>query len=169
MDDVVTFERVPPTLTNYTVGTRTLELTGEFLQERGDHGLEGVVLWLGRPRDDVHADILAPYAPEQVAYQSEDGVAVQVTEDGLSRLISAMPPGVFVLCRVHSHPTDAYHSETDDTNMIISHPGAISIVVPFFARDPIVLAECSVNELEYGRGWRELSAAEVRERFEVLP
>ncbi|HTU78902.1 MAG TPA: hypothetical protein VMF09_09110 [Solirubrobacteraceae bacterium] len=104
-----------------------------------------------------------------MAYKSEEGVAVQVTEAGLSHLISALPTGVFVLCRVHSHPTDAYHSETDDTNMIISHPRAISIVVPFFARAPIVLTECSVNELEYGRGWRELTAAEVRERFEVLP
>lgn len=165
----MTFERVPPTLTHYTLASRTLTLTRDFLQERGDQGLEGVVLWLGRPRDDRHAEVMAPYAPEQVAHRSDEGVAVQVTEDGLSRLISALPPGVFVLCRVHSHPTNAYHSDLDDTNMIISHPGAISIVVSFFARAPIVLSECSVNELEHGHGWRELTTTEVLERFEVLP
>jgi hypothetical protein len=163
----MTFERVPPTLTHYAVDARTLALTREFLQERGEHGLEGVVLWLGRPLDEHHAEILAPYAPEQVGFKSEEGVAVQVTDEGLSGLISALPPGMFVLCRVHSHPSEAYHSELDDTNMIISHPGAISIVVPFYARSPIVLPDCSINELQYGSGWRELSRAEILERFEV--
>lgn len=163
------FERVPSTLTHYALDARTLQLTRQFLQARGEHGLEGVVLWLGRPVDEHRAEILATYAPEQVGFKSEEGVAVQVTDEGLSALISALPPGMFVLCRVHSHPSEAYHSELDDTNMIISHPGAISIVVPFYARAPIVLPDCSINELQYGSGWRELSRAEILERFEVRP
>jgi hypothetical protein len=165
----VTYERVPPGLAYYDVDERTLALTRAFLRERGSHGLEGVVLWLGRPRDDHHAEILRPYAPDQIAYRTDEGVAVQVTDDGLSALISSLPEGVFVLCRVHSHPTEAYHSDLDDENMVISHPGAISIVVPFFARVPIVLPDCSVNELRHGLGWRELTRDEVADRFEVRP
>jgi hypothetical protein len=164
----VTYERVPSTLAHYTLDERTLAATRRFLQERGRYGLEGVVLWLGRPRDDQSAEILGPYAPEQIGYRTEEGVAVQVTDEGLASLISALPDGVFALCRVHSHPTEAYHSETDNDNMIISHQGAISIVVPFFARDPIVLPLCSVNELRHGTGWRELARDEIVERFEVL-
>jgi hypothetical protein len=164
----VTYERVPPTLAHYTLDERILALTRRFLRDRGRHGLEGVVLWLGRPRGDHSAEILSPYAPEQIGYRTEEGVAVRVTDEGLASLISALPAGVFVLCRVHSHPAEAYHSDTDNDNMIISHQRAISIVVPFFARDPIVLPECSVNELQHGAGWRELTRDEVLERFEVL-
>jgi len=161
------FERVPPTLHSYEIPMQVIRDTQRVLQQRGDEGVEAVVLWLGRPRDERHADILAAFVPEQVAYRSDEGVAVEVTSEGLTRLIGELPDGIFVLCRVHSHPGPAYHSELDDQNLIIAHPGAISIVVPFFARDPIVLDRCSVNELG-DTGWRELTTHEVRERFQVL-
>jgi hypothetical protein len=51
--------------------------------------------------------------------------------------------------------------------MLISHDGAISIVVPNFAVAPIDLTDCSVNELRHGRGWVELDAAEVTTRFRI--
>jgi hypothetical protein len=165
--DGVTFERVPSTLRRYRLSMTTLEETRGVLRSRGHEGFEAVVLWIGEPADEVNATILGPYVPEQIGYRSEDGVAVRVTDDGLSRLISALPAGVFVLCRVHSHPGPAFHSETDDDNMIISHQGAISIVVPFFARDPIDLKKCSVHELDHATGWRQLDAGEISDRFEV--
>jgi hypothetical protein len=159
--------RIPATLRRYLVGVDTLEWTQDFLAGRGREGLEATVLWLGRIVDDATAEVLLPYAPEQIAYRSSDGVAVEVTADGLSRLISDLPDGAFALCRVHSHPGAAYHSDLDDQNMIIGHPGAISIVVPDFARDPIDLSACSVNELKPDGRWRELSRDEVQRRFEV--
>lgn len=160
---------IPPTLRRYRIAAETIDLTREFLARRGRERLEATVLWLGRVIDDVTAEVLVPFAPDQVAYRSPDGVAVEVTAEGLSDLISQLPEGVFVLCRVHSHPGEAFHSDTDDQNMIIGHPGAISIVVPDFAREAIELAYCSVNELQPDGSWRELGADEVRERFEVEP
>jgi Prokaryotic homologs of the JAB domain len=165
----MTFERVPATLRYYRVSAETIEVTRDFLRRRGEEGFEAVVLWLGKPEDEQRAEIVAPYVPEQIAYRSADGVAVRVSDDGLSTLISALPAGVFVLCRVHSHPGPAFHSETDDDNMIISHQGAISIVVPFFAREPIEPTRCSINELDHATGWRELNVDEIRERFQVVP
>lgn len=159
--------RLPTTLARYLIAAETIESTQQFLAERGVEGLEATVLWLGRALDDTSAEILGPYAPEQIAYRSEDGVAVEVTAEGLTRLISALPDGVAVLCRVHSHPGEAYHSALDDQNMIIAHPGAISIVVPDFAQAPIELERCSINELDGDGRWRELTADEVRTRFEV--
>lgn len=144
-----------------------LEQTREFLLERGEHGVEGAVLWLGEIIDDETASVLAAFVPEQIARRSELGVSVEVTKEGLTRLISQLPDGIFVLIRVHSHPTGAYHSDLDDDNMLISHEGAISIVVPDYAEGPIELGRCSVNELRHDQGWRELDAAEVTERFRV--
>ena len=163
----MTYLKIPATLRNYLIPQRVLQQTREFLRERGEHGVEGVVLWLGEIVDDETGSLLAAYVPEQVAIRSELGVAVEVTREGLTRLITSLPAGVFVLVRVHSHPTNAFHSDLDDTNMLISHTNAISIVVPDFAREPIVLEHCSVNELRHGVGWVELDPAAVRARFRV--
>ncbi len=35
--------------------------------------------------------------------------------------------------QVHSHPTDAYHSSTDDAYPLVTLLGALSVVVPNFA------------------------------------
>jgi len=164
----VTYLKVPPTLRNYIVPQRVLGETRAFLRERGERGVEGVVLWLGEIVDDETGSVIAANVPEQIAHRSELGVAVEVTQEGLTRLITGLPEGVFVLIRVHSHPTDAFHSDLDDDNMLISHANAISIVVPDFAREPIALERCSVNELRHNAGWVELDPAQVRQRFRVV-
>ena len=164
----MTYLKIPPTLRNYVIPRHVLERTREFLSERGERGVEGVVLWLGEIVDDDTGSVIAAYVPEQITHRSELGVAVEVTKEGLTRLITGLPDGVFVLIRVHSHPTDAFHSDLDDDNMLISHANAISIVVPDFAREPIVLERCSVNELRHDAGWVELDPDEVRGRFRVV-
>lgn len=163
----MTWLHVPPTLRHYTLERAVLERTSEFLRSRGEEGLEATVAWLGRVVDETHAEIVDAHAPEQIGYASDEGVAVEVTKRGLAEMISALPEGVFVLARVHSHPSAAYHSPLDDENMLISHEGAISIVVPHFARASMELATCSINELRHGQGWRELGPDEVAERFTV--
>ena len=163
----MSYLKIPPTLRNYVIPQHVLDQTREFLRERGEHGVEGVVLWLGEIVDDETGAVLAAFVPEQIGRRSELGVSVEVTAEGLTRLISDLPAGVFVLIRVHSHPTDAYHSDLDDDNMLISHPNAISIVVPDYAHDPITLARCSINELRHRQGWVELDPADVRSRFRV--
>jgi hypothetical protein len=160
-------ETVPATLRRYRLDRDVLVETGELLQEAGQEELESVVVWVGRIVDDETAEVLSPLRPRQICFRTEDGVGVEVPPDAISELISALPQGMFVLARVHSHPGAAYHSPVDDTNMLIAHQGAISIVVPNFAADPIALERCSVNELRHGEGWIELSSWEVGERFEV--
>lgn len=163
----MTYLKIPPTLRNYVVPQRVLDDTRAFLRERGESGVEGVVLWIGEVVDDMTAAVLAAYIPEQIARRSLLGVSVEVTQEGLTHLISRLPEGVFVLIRVHSHPTEAFHSELDDDNMLISHAHAISVVVPEFAAEPIRLDRCSVNEL-HGNRWVELGRDEVRQRFTVI-
>jgi hypothetical protein len=160
--------RVPPTLEAYAIPHRILDDTGSLLRERGVLGLEAVVLWLGRVDGPRNASILAAVMPGQVAYRGESGCAVEVPPDALSDIVRLLPDGIFVLARIHTHPGAAYHSPVDDTNMLIAHQGAISIVVPDFATAPIDLAQCSMNELRHPTGWRELTDDEVARRFEVL-
>lgn len=157
--------QVPPTLERFTIPRRVIDTTAAFLRDRGEAGVEGTVLWLGEVVSDFEATVTETYVPEQVAYRTPHGLAVEVTRHGLNELIRWLPAGIFVLARVHSHGEEAYHSETDDQNMIISHEGAISIVVPNFARDGMDLARCSVNRLHRGQGWVELSSVQVQGGF----
>jgi hypothetical protein len=63
--------------------------------------------------------------------------------------------------QVHSHPTDAYHSDTDDAYPIVAIRGGLSIVVPDFARDGLLGHGVAYYRL--GReGWDELSVEETR-------
>lgn len=158
---------VPPTLRRYRVTASVLAATESFLRDRGRLGVEGTCVWLGRVLTNTDAAVDSVFVPEQVAYRTDAGLAVSVTRAGLQALTGSLKPGRFVLARVHSHGDDAFHSSTDDANMLVSHQGAISIVVPNLGRPPLELARCSVNELRHGAGWIELSPDEVTARFEV--
>lgn len=152
-------------LTTFRVPLHVLEESRLLLSEPGLEGLEAVVLWIGRKASEGLVEILSVHMPEQLAIRTEFGVAVTVVEHALSTLIATLPAGMFVPIRLHTHPGEAYHSSTDDDNMLLSHRGAISIVVPCFAREQIELSRCSVNELDHHHRWRELDRREVEARF----
>ncbi len=160
-------DHVPSTVRRYEVGADTLEETWGFMRDRGRLGVEGVVLWVGHVPDPTRAEVLAAIQPRQIAYRGPDGLSVEVPQDALTELITALPVAVHVLVRVHSHADAAFHSLLDDTNLLIAHEGAISVVIPHFGRGPTDLLSCSVNILSRDTGWRELSKTEVDERFNV--
>lgn len=152
--------------TRFVVPFGVLKVSWELLAEVGAKGFECAVLWIGYREGSDVVRVETAYRPHQRAVRFEDGVSVEVTADGLSDLISTLADGQFVPVRLHTHPGEAYHSDVDDLNMIISHPGAISIVVPCFAQVDRDLRLCSVNELE-NEIWRELEVDEVTRRFVI--
>lgn len=125
------------------------------------------MVWIGHITGDGEAEVERAYVPEQAPLAHEDGIGVYIDGDAISRLILALEDDERVLARVHSHPTFAYHSATDDLNRLISHAGAISIVVPYFARRGLRFEICSVNELLPNQGWIELALDDVLRRFTV--
>lgn len=151
----------------FFVPRHVVELSQPLLAEPGLEGYEAVVVWVGRLRGEKSVDIVEVIRPAQIAKRSSMGCSVEIPPEALTDLIRVLEEGCFIAARLHTHPSEAYHSELDDTNMLISHAGAMSIVVPFFARDPISLKRCSVNELTRDAGWVELPPDEVKERFRV--
>lgn len=151
----------------YLISRAILTESRWLLAGPGREGLEAVVVWLGRELDGGDVEIVAVQMPEQIAIRTVDGVGVMLPDESVSRLIATLPAGLFVPIRLHTHPGSAYHSTTDDENKLLSHRGAISIVVPDFAATEIDLSYCSVNELDEEFRWRELGADEVAERFIV--
>jgi proteasome lid subunit RPN8/RPN11 len=157
-----------PGVTRFSIAESVRVSTQRFLRQQGLDGSEAIAVWLGYLEGDGEASIQRAYVPEQVPLRSDGGVGVYVDGEAITRLILALDEDERVLARVHSHPGFAYHSDTDDLNRLISHAGAISIVVPYFASHGLRLEICSVNELVPGEGWKELSADDVSGRFRVV-
>lgn len=155
-------------LATFTVPARVLDETAALLYEPGASGFEGSAVWIGTASTPTTATVSRSFRPEQVTYATPLGLAVEVTEDGLTGLISSLSAGELVLARLHTHGTDDVdHSDVDDRNLLVAHPGAISIVVPHFAAAGIDLGRCGVHVLGNDHRWRRMSTIETERRFRV--
>jgi proteasome lid subunit RPN8/RPN11 len=91
---------------------------------------ERVVLWLSAAAVRIPASVVEVYEPDQV------------TEIDFFRLPPASMRALMdhlrstrrrVVAQIHTHPGPAYHSEADAAWAIVSHIGALSLVLPRFA------------------------------------
>jgi hypothetical protein len=137
-----------------------------FLRAAGELRCEGLALWVGAQHSDVF-QVTEAYIPEQRCIQSDNGVLVHVDGGALHAMNVWLFENHFtIVAQLHSHPTHAYHSKTDDTFPIATKLGSFSIVVPDFARAPFDLGECAVYRLATD-GWAELTSIEVADIFDL--
>src|ERR1700728_3681020 len=124
-----------PKINLYSVPQAVINTTRDFLYRVGRQGYEGTGLWIGKPRDgsQFEFEISRFFPPEQVCRKIPTkfgfGVSVDLTRQAHLTLTDNLQPGERFYARVHSHPGRAYHSPKDNENPILTHPGAISIVV----------------------------------------
>jgi hypothetical protein len=116
-----------------------LELVDQTLERLGDAGRQGYeafVLWGGRRIDGgSRFEFVSSYFPAQTTSQGQNGLLVVVDGEALFRVNRAFyERGLTLAGQVHSHPTEAYHSDTDDTYPLMTLIGGISGVVPDFGR-----------------------------------
>lgn len=145
-----------------------IEAVQQHLREAGVAQCEGVAFWAGQLAADVF-EVQAALVPAQIQTRSEDGVAVTITGDELFRMnVWLHKNSMTVVAQVHSHPGEAYHSETDDDFSIMTQGGGLSIVVPDFARGPFALETAAVYRLDARGKWRELSPNELTALIKIL-
>lgn len=130
--------------------------TLELLREAGSRPAEGIVLWLGRRRDDI-IRVEKPYVP----IHESDRDYFRIPPEGMAALLRTLgDEGLFVAAQVHSHPGAAFHSEADDRWAIVRHVGALSVVVPHFARTTTAatfLTDAAIFRLSAANRWTEVS------------
>jgi hypothetical protein len=127
----------------FVVPERLLSRTFDVLREAGRSGNEAFVLWGGTKRVSDFLFIEA-YVPRQEAIQSDEGLLVVVAGEALFEANRAFyETGLIMAAQVHSHPTSAFHSETDDGYPLITLEGGLSLVIPDFA----------AADLEQREGW----------------
>jgi len=135
----------------------------DYLRQVGLQGAEGFALWAGVLQDEVF-QVTNTRIPVQHHLRTDDGILVVVDSEELLRTnMWLYERGLTLVAQLHSHPTDAYHSETDDTLPIVATVGGLSLVAPDFARRPFSLADYAVYRLTPEKGWVELADDEVRE------
>lgn len=118
----------------FVIPVELVDQTLEPLQRAGKKGFEAFVLWGGRlDESGRRMTFESAYFPAQTTSQSEDGLLVVVEGDALFRVNRVFyEEGLTLAAQVHSHPTDAYHSDTDDTYPLMTLEGGLSGVVPDF-------------------------------------
>ncbi|PJG50694.1 hypothetical protein CVM73_35075 [Bradyrhizobium forestalis] len=134
---------------------QVIQATLSFLRAAGEQNSECVVLWLGRPGREG-TSVVECYRPHQLARADRFQIPVQGMDMLRAKLRSER---LMVAAQVHSHPQDAFHSKADDAWAIVRHEGALSLVVPRFARDTFpenFLAQTKVYRFSNAATWDEV-------------
>jgi len=149
------------TIVKFVVPAAVIRDTDAQLRAAGRSRSECFVLWSG-VRDHHSFYVRTGHVPRQTGYRFRDGLCVRVEGDELHRLnVWLFEHHQQLAVQVHSHPTEAYHSETDDTYPIVTVRGGLSLVVPDFGS--VGLRGSGVASYRLGiSGWDELSQDEVR-------
>lgn len=139
-----------------------IEAAYTHMRKVGGHQVEGVALFAGRESDD-NFEIETTIIPRQQAMRLESGLLYAVDSDELHRInVWLHENKMSLMVQIHSHPTEAYHSDTDDAFPIVATVGGLSIVVPDFASGPIEINTWAVYRLSSQAAWIELSEKEKK-------
>lgn len=137
------------------------------LRKVGEFSLEGLALWVGVKEEHIFR-VTRAVIPKQHNVRSESGVSVSVPAEELHRLnVWLFENQLTLLAQLHSHPTHAYHSDTDDAFPIATTVGSLSLVIPDFAARPFALPECAVYRLSAKGVWEKLTTWDVLTLFEI--
>ena len=136
--------------------------TERGLRRAARDGYEVFVLWSGTDEGTAFR-VRNAHLPRQSSYKTRTGLLVRVDGEALHRLNTWLYAHEEILvAQVHAHPTDAFHSDTDDAYPIVTSLGGFSIVAPDFARDGLFTHETAAYRLTE-TGWAAVSAGQVIE------
>jgi hypothetical protein len=150
------------------VSARVLAASLATLQEAGRLHRECVVLWLGK-RTTTAITVVQSYNPEQIAAAD----FFRIPRESIASLFDVLrEDGLMVVAQVHTHPAMAFHSAADDRWAIVRHIDALSLVLPYFAKDTTVgsfLDEAAVFRLSSKNEWCEVRHGDVPRYVRGVP
>jgi hypothetical protein len=128
----------------FTVTPAVLAGTLRVVHTAGAEGHEAFVLW-GGVRDDKDPSLLhlrSAVRPWQQPQKTAHGLLVTVPGKALFSVNKLLySRGELLAAQAHSHPTDAFHSSTDDDHPLMTLLGGLSVVIPDFGRGGLAAFE----------------------------
>jgi proteasome lid subunit RPN8/RPN11 len=153
-------------MTKLHISPTAIEETLKSLKRSARRNSEGIVLWLGR-RAEPTSSVSRVYEPIHTAAAD----FFHIPKQGMAHMLALMGENdVSVLAQVHSHPQEAFHSEADDQWAIVRHLGALSLVLPDFARDATIenfMQLAATYRLDERNRWSRVSAHHLCSVLEV--
>jgi hypothetical protein len=150
------------------VAQRIVVRTIEELRRGGRARTERFVLWLAR-KTQTEVIVCEPYVPDYEA--SSD--YFRIGRPAMARLMEHLRENELMIgAQLHTHPGKAFHSQADDRWAIVRHVGALSIVLPSFARKTTganFFVEAKVYALSLRNRWTEVPQEKVHRHLEVTP
>lgn len=139
-----------------------------FLQDAGKERFEAVALLAGAVNGNI-AIITDAILPRQTSYKLSSGLMYSVEGDELHRInVWLYKNKLKLLAQIHSHPQEAYHSETDDEFPIVSTEGGLSIVVPNFARAKMDYLTWAYYRLQSLKQWVEIDNKDFNKLIQIV-
>lgn len=141
--------------------------TETAVRNAGADGYELFVLWTGVITEDVFT-VRTPHVPAQTSYRLDSGLCVRVDGDELHRLNQWLyEAGEVLAVQVHTHPAEAYHSDTDDAYPMVTQSGGLSIVLPHFGAHGFSDRGVATYRLTKA-GWQRLRHRAARRLVQVI-
>jgi hypothetical protein len=154
------------TVRRFAIPRKIIDSTLLVLQQAGDAGSEAFVVWGGTP-DGEELEFKSMLVPAQTGHQTRNGLLVTVNGEALFQVNKELfDRGEVLAAQVHSHPTAAFHSDTDDCFSLVTLVGALSIVVPYFGHNGLAdLGDWAWYRLAGEGRWARLHR---RDRVEIV-
>ena len=130
-------------------------------QETGRQGYERLALLAGikKGKEFIVTNLIYP---AQELRRSIYGVSFHISGGELERIWEWLYENKCTLiAQIHSHPTEAYHSEADDNLAIITIFGGLSFVVPDFGNSDQNFGNSAIFRLLPESGWTELTKQQI--------
>lgn len=140
----------------FVVSREHVAQTQRALRKAGRAGYELFVLWSGvTTGKEIH--VRTCHVPRQTSSKTRSGLLVRVEGQALHDLnVWLYEHRETLVAQVHAHPTDAFHSDTDDSFPIVTTLGGLSLVVPDFARRGVLNSDAAAFRLSR-QGWDPVS------------
>ncbi len=153
------------TIERFRIPKRLVRATEQALRRAGEQGFELFVLWSGVAEGNVF-DVRTCHVPSQTGYKLASGLCVRVDGVELHHLNRWLfEQNELLGAQVHSHPSNAYHSDTDDAFPIVTLLGGLSLVVPDFCRAGLAGEGVAAYRLWHS-GWVEVPTPAMRRLLE---
>jgi proteasome lid subunit RPN8/RPN11 len=142
------------------------EKTIAHIRHCGTNHEEGLVAWSGIMRTGqlIVRNAIVPsngVIKEYMSLRFSDETIEQMADDILSK-------GEKLIAQVHSHPFEAFHSETDNQFPLVHRKGFLSIVIPYFGKSGFEdFNEFRVYEYVQNNEWIELDLRLANKRFDL--
>lgn len=147
------------------IGSDCLNQAREFFETAGAYGREGTGFLFAKPRGESF-QVTQFVAPDQIT--GRDSCWVEVTMKGKLEIAAALAPDELIAARIHSHPSEAFHSSVDDRNPGLTAEGAWSIVVPYYGLGlRRGIDACAIYQRQNGK-WRELMSDEIAAEISIV-